>query len=93
VLRTKFNTEAKVYRAYNKSHVFFTVFSKEAEEAIHKQIGDKPSLEVEASIPDVERHPFRVVTYSAYEKALRERLMEMDRISDELPEYMKALNL
>lgn len=41
----------------------------------------------------MERHTFRVVTYAAYEKALRERIMEMDRISDELPEYMKALNL
>lgn len=38
VLKVKFSTDIKVYRAYNKNHLFFTVFGKDIEEKIHSSL-------------------------------------------------------
>jgi hypothetical protein len=38
ILSKKFTTDCKVYRAYNKNHVFFTVFGKNNEEQIHEML-------------------------------------------------------
>lgn len=35
VLTKRFETDVKIYRAFNKTHIFFTVFGKNTEETLH----------------------------------------------------------
>lgn len=38
ILSKTLQTDVKVYRAYNKNHAFFTVFTKPQEEIVHAKI-------------------------------------------------------
>ncbi len=39
-----------------------------------------------------EGEKFKLISYARYESELRERIIEGDKIRDELPEYMWVLN-
>ena len=40
ILSKTLKTDVKVYRAYNKTHAFFTVFTKPQEELMHAKINE-----------------------------------------------------
>ena len=96
LLSKRFETDLKVYRAFNKTHVFFTVFAKPSEERLHQIItGEATGVhKFEANFESLkENHEFKLISYARFEEEVRAKIQEADRIRDELPEYMHLLNL
>jgi hypothetical protein len=93
-LLKRFSTDVKVYRAYNKNHLFFTVFGKEAEEKLHSElkISSEQTIKFLTKVGEDKGHEFRVISYQAYEAELKARIVESDRIVDTPLEHILILN-
>jgi glycine/serine hydroxymethyltransferase len=94
ILSKTLQTDVKVYRAYNKNHAFFTVFTKPQEEIMHSKINQGGLQEhlFEATVDSNPNHQFKVVSYTKYEAELRLKVIEADMVRDQMPEYMWLLN-
>lgn len=97
MLTKELQADVKVYRAFNKNHVFFTVFGKPHEDKIQEKLKEKGVFEVNGSSTSgngsAEVEKFNVISYTQYEKELKERIVNEDNVSkDGMPDYMWILN-
>jgi hypothetical protein len=81
-LSKRLSTEVKVYRAFNKNHVFFTVFGKASEDRVNGELL-QGAVEFEGEVTNngnLEKKVFKMTTYAKYEAEVRSRVEEADRI-------------
>lgn len=88
----KFETDVKVYRAFKKEHVFFTVFGKPQEQMVNDLIKEKQEHSFEAPVAENDKHKFRVISYASFEEQTRLKIQEEDSLRDTLPDYVWILN-
>ncbi len=94
LISKRLETDVKVYRAFNKTHIFFTVFGKPCEERIQAMLGDAGEHKFEANFETLnEKHNFRLINYTRFEEEVRKKIHDADMIRDELPEYIQLLNI